>query len=269
MQLTVFTPAYNRAYTLTRLFDSIKMQTASVSFEWIVVDDGSTDETSDLVASWIDDPEVGFEIRYFSQENGGKHVAWNKGLSEARGDLFLPIDSDDYFVADAFDQVLWMWSECDANAKLIGFSGVRRFPGNKDTGGVLNNLGDGYIDYSSVSRRSQGISGDLAEVFFTSELRKYPFPVISHEKFVAEAVIFNRFSNDGYLIRGFNRPLYCSEYLEDGYTKNVDRLLIRNWDGYCLYVKELVHMNASFRAKIILVLGWFYRSLLKALGIVK
>ena len=150
-----------------------------------------------------------------------------------------------------------------------GFSGTRSFPEGKLTGGTIHKAEKGYIDYLSIDRRSKGISGDLAEVFYTEKLRKYPFPVFADERFVPEAVIFNRFSEDGMKLRGFPFPLYHCEYLSDGYTKNVDKLLIRNWKGYTLYLKELLRSSAGFRAKITPFCGYLYRWMLKTLRIVR
>lgn len=268
MLLSVFTPCYNRAYTLTRLFESIKAQKFS-DFEWIIVDDGSSDNTKDLIESWIVDDDLPFEIRYFYQENAGKHVAWNNGLSHARGELFLPVDSDDYFVDGAFESVLKMWKASKDNDQLIAFSGVGVFPGNKETGGFLLTMDEPYKDYSSITRRAEGIDGDLAEIFFTSKLRKYPFPVFEGERFVTEAVVFNRFSKDGYLIRGFAYPIYACEYLNDGYTKNVNHHLISNWKGYKLYIRELMGSNAPISSKFIPFCGFVYRFFLKIFRIVK
>ena len=83
------------------------------------------------------------------------------------------------------------------------------------------------------------------------------------------ALIFNRFSNDGMFIRGFATPLYCCEYLDDGYTKHMDKLLIDNWKGYKLYVKELMKIKTSIRSKVIPLAGFIYRKILKTFKIVK
>lgn len=267
MFITIFTPTYNRAYTLSRLYDSIKGQTGC-KFEWVIVDDGSSDGTDELVRSWMDGDAPAFPIRLFRQENSGKHVAWNKGLSEARGDVFFPVDSDDYLVFGAIASIVKMVSTVGKDdANIIAVSGVREFPGNALTGGLLQTTDKPYIDYSSIDRRSKGITGDLAEAFFTEKLRKYPFPTFAGEKFVPEAVVFNRFSNDGMLIRGFAQPLYHCEYLSDGYTKNTNRLLTVNWRGYSLYVEELMASKVGVRAKAVPFCGYVYRYLLKALHV--
>ncbi|MEE0845046.1 MAG: glycosyltransferase family 2 protein [Eggerthellaceae bacterium] len=270
MLISIFTPTYNRAYTLGRLYDSIRTQVEYAGeTEWIIVDDGSTDETADLVKKWIAENPSEMTIRYFHQKNAGKHAAWNKGLQEALGEIFFPVDSDDYLTPNALHSVEKMVGTVNGSDKIIAVSGTRMFPESKLTGGALLESSTEYIDYSSIDRRSKGISGDLAEAFFTEKLKAYPFPIFSDEHFVPEAVIFNRFSNDGYLIRGFRDPLYCCEYLPDGYTRNVNRLLIKNWKGYTLYIKELMKSPTSPKAKIIPLCGYLYRSLLRAFHIVK
>ena len=270
MFITIFTPTYNRAHTLERLYESIKNQRCC-TFEWVVVDDGSTDETERLVNSWRLASAEDFSIRYFKQENSGKHVAWNKGLREARGDIFFPVDSDDYFTEHALESIVNMVETVRSpqDDNIIAVSGTRCFPGNRLTGGILQSSTEQYIDYSSIDRRYEGIKGDLSEAFFTEKLRRYPFPVIDDEKFVPEAVVFNRFSNDGMLIRGFSDPLYCCEYMDDGYTKNTDRLLIRNWKGYRLYINELMRSPTKIKAKVIPFCGFCYRAVLKLFRIVR
>ena len=266
MFISVFTPAYNRAHTLERLYESLLKQEFQ-DFEWIVVDDGSTDNTRELVEGWSRNSKSRFAIRYCYQANGGKHVAWNTGLSVAAGVVFFPVDSDDYLTDDALVRIAAVAPsamECD---HIIAVSGVRLFPESGLTGGVLQSMKTEYLDYSSIDRRSKGISGDLAEAFFTERLRKFPFPVYPDERFVPEAVIFNRFSNAGYLIRGYSFPLYVCEYLADGYTKNTDRLLTTNWKGYSLYVRELMESDTTVKAKIVPFCGYMYRCLLRLLRV--
>lgn len=267
MLISIFTPTYNRGYILEKLYKSICIQ-RGCKFEWIIVDDGSSDDTEQLVQQWKKEAEAHFEIRYYRQGNSGKHVAWNKGLQEARGDLFFPVDSDDHLTENAVERISQMVATVDED-NLIGVSGTRSFPGGKLTGGIIHEANDGFIDYLSIDRRSSGISGDLAEVFFTDKLRKYPFPVFPDERFVPEAVIFNRFSEDGYKLRGFPYPLYHCEYLSDGYTKNMDKLLIQNWKGYTLYYKELMKSSAKLKAKIIPFCGYIYRRTLRSLKLVR
>ena len=98
---TVFTPTYNRAHTLSRVYKSLADQTFK-NFEWLIVDDGSTDGTKVLIEKWTE--EASFPIRYFYQENQGKHIAHNLGVKKARGELFLSLDSDDTCVPEALER---------------------------------------------------------------------------------------------------------------------------------------------------------------------
>ncbi|MCS2864766.1 glycosyltransferase family 2 protein [Bacteroides thetaiotaomicron] len=102
--VTVFTPTYNRAYILNDLYQSLCRQTCR-KFEWLIVDDGSTDNTEGLVASWLDEGKM--SLRYIKQPNGGKHRAINKGIQEANGDLFFIVDSDDYLAKNAIERILF------------------------------------------------------------------------------------------------------------------------------------------------------------------
>lgn len=95
--LTIFTPTFNRAHTLPRLYESLLNQT-DYNFEWLIVDDGSSDDTSNLIETFKDEK---FPIRYIYQNNGGKHIASNVGLKAAKGDIFVVLDSDDWFYPNA------------------------------------------------------------------------------------------------------------------------------------------------------------------------
>ena len=92
-RMTVFTPTYNRAYILPKLYDSLCQQTVK-SFEWLIVDDGSVDNTQELVEKWIEEKKI--EIRYFKQANGGKQRAHNLGVEKSKEEIFVCVDSDDY-----------------------------------------------------------------------------------------------------------------------------------------------------------------------------
>jgi glycosyltransferase involved in cell wall biosynthesis len=111
---TIFTPSYNRAYTLHRVYESLKAQTYR-NFEWLIVDDGSTDSTSELVKQW--QKEASFAIRYINQENSGKHIAFNRGVREAKGELFINLDSDDSCVPQALERLKYHWDTIPEDQK--------------------------------------------------------------------------------------------------------------------------------------------------------
>ncbi len=224
MRFTIFTPAYNRAHTLGRLFESLKKQSFQ-DFEWLVVDDGSTDNTEALVQSFISQKPF-FEIRYIKTENGGKHRAINRGMPYAKGELTFLLDSDDWLT----DNSLYLIDQAEKSIPLevrnefIGVSGLKI---TKDENIIGKTFTGEYVDASYMQRTKYGICGDKGEVYYTELLKKYPFPEFEGEKFATERLVWNKMSFDGYKIRYFNKPVQYCEYLDDGLTAG----------GYSMYAK--------------------------------
>ena len=256
--ITIFTPTYNRAYILPKLYESLKAQTVK-DFEWLIVDDGSSDSTQQLSEQWQKE-ETGFPIRYIKQENAGKMQAVNKGAANAAGTMFFIVDSDDFLPENAVERIIYWENTISDKKSFAGVAGCRyTFEGD-----VLGSTFSGeYIDLTSLERRKHNILGDKAEVFYTEIIKKYPFPAFEGEKFVPEAVIFNRIANDGYKFRWVNENFYFCDYREDGYTKNVNSNLIKNWQGYSLYIRELLGSRVSVREKAVPALGYVYRWILR------
>ncbi len=244
--ITVCTPTYNRAHLLPDLYNSLQKQTCK-DFEWIVVDDGSTDNTENLVDGWLHNES--FAVRYCKKPNGGKPSAINCGLDMARGEYFWIVDSDDTVTPQAVESCIRWIETLPQNKKFAGVGGLR---GDKN-GGIIGTTFDGeFVDATTLERAKHNICGDKSEVFLTSLLRQFPFPSFDGEKFVPEALIWNRIAQAGYKIRWFNEIIHITEYLEDGLTKNTDRLLINNWKGYSLYVRELLKSSAPLKDKILI-----------------
>lgn len=210
--ITILTPAYNRAYTLQRAYESLCRQT-SMDFEWVVVDDGSTDNTEELMLQWKAETTQ-FPIIYVKQENGGKHRAVNRGVALARGEYILILDSDDYLTDDAVETISKWTQEI---AHLEGFAGVS---GLKD-GANNGNMTADYVDAKNTERRKYGLQGDKAEVYKTEIMRKYPFPEFPGEKFLRENAVWDAIALDGYKLRWYNRVIYKCEYLADGLTQTI------------------------------------------------
>ena len=120
--VTIFTPTYNRAYILENLYESLIRQT-SQKFEWLIVDDGSTDETANLVATWQKENKI--SIRYLKQKNGGKQRAHNKGVEECKTELFVCVDSDDYIADGSIESILKTWKNIKGDDKLAGMIALR------------------------------------------------------------------------------------------------------------------------------------------------
>ena len=259
--ITIFTATYNRAYTLPRLYKSLCRQTMK-DFVWLVVDDGSADETEELIAGWAEEQHE-FEIKYIKQENSGKMQAVNKGVSLADSKMLFVVDSDDYLPENAVERIFYWEGTISGKDGFAGVAGCKYHLDGSLTGTSFEGE---YIDATSLERRSLNINGDKAEVFYTDIIKQYPFPRFEGEKFVPEAVVFNRIASDGYRFRWVNENFYFCEYLQDGYSKNVNANLIRNWQGYSLYVKELMKSKASLKEKIIPLCGYIYRYVLKVFG---
>lgn len=242
--LTIFTPTYNRAYILPVLYRSLQLQTCK-DFEWLIIDDGSTDNTQSLIQAWIDDPANTLDIRYFRQPNGGKHRAINYGVQHARGELFFIVDSDDYLFPDTVSLLLQWWNEIKDKDGYAGICGLRCDPSGNPLGGIPSYTN--YIDTDCLTFRTRyHEKGDKAEAFRTEILKKYPFPEFENERFVTEALVWNRIAQE-YILRYHNRNIYCCDYLPDGLTRSIARHHFASPQGTALYYSELAHWPQTDR----------------------
>lgn len=224
--ICIFTPTYNRAYCLRNLFDSLCRQNAS-NFNWLIVDDGSTDDTEDLVNNLIQ--ESSFPITYIKQENGGKQRAHNKGVSNSNSELFICVDSDDRLVDGALRDIWNCWQKYRSNdhvAGIIALQGPKenvphgtQMPDNVE----LTTMWELYYKYKH--------KGDTVHIYRTDVLSRYPFEVEDGEKFIAETYVYHQIDQD-YCLAILPKVLLISEYLDDGYTKNVRKITRENPKGY-------------------------------------
>lgn len=236
--ITVFTPAYNRGYTIGKLYESLCRQSFR-DFEWLVVDDGSTDDTGTLLAGFIAENKI--PIRYFRQENGGKHRAINRGVREARGELFFIVDSDDHLADDALERVAFHYGNVRDDAAFAGVSGVRAAESGEKIGGEEAWQ---ILDCNCLYfRYKYGAKGDMAEVFRTSVMREFPFPEIPGERFCPESLVWNRMAQK-YKLRYFYEKIYVCEYLPDGLTASIVRQRRRSPEASMLYYSEFFRIAA-------------------------
>lgn len=239
--ITIFTPIYNRAYIIENLYNSLKRQTDK-NFEWLVVDDGSTDNTEELFNKWMSE-ENDFPIRYYKKENGGKCRAINTALDLAKGKLFFTVDSDDYLTDDAVEKILKWEANLPENESFCGLAG-NLGTSNKDTPNTI--FDDNYYDGNLLERYNK-IDGERALAFYTDIHRKYKYPEFEGENFITEAVVWNRMANDGYKMRFYNDIIWVYEYKEDGLTMAGNSLFTNNPHGYGLWLKEKsIFMKESF-----------------------
>lgn len=233
MLLTICTPTYNRAGLLGHLHASLLAQTDR-RFEWVVVDDGSTDGTPDTVRAL---PQSDFPIRYIRKENGGKHTAVNEGVRQGAGDMFMIVDSDDRLAPDAVERILDVAQDVAHNDDFAGVSGTCRTSAGEQIG---SGLPRDVIDADAMQiRYRHHVSGDLSEVFKTGVLRQFPFPEISGERFCPEALVWFRIARAGLKLRYFNEPVYIRDYQQGGLTERIVRIRMDSPVASTTYYREL------------------------------
>lgn len=208
--ITILTPTYNRRHLLERLYISLKKQ-SSLDFEWLIIDDGSTDDTFELIDDFTKESII--RIRYFFKANGGKHTALNIGFEKAKGKWLMVVDSDDYLLTDCVGRLGKVISELEDPFVSISF--LRQYD-NGEIIGQQFSLNEGtYIDNMEL-----GVSGDKADIFRTDIVRNFRFPEYRNETFMAESPLFLYVSQIG-VTKFINFSGHVTEYCDDGLTKNI------------------------------------------------
>jgi glycosyltransferase involved in cell wall biosynthesis len=207
---TVATPTFNRAHTLHRVFESLSAQTYR-DFEWLVIDDGSADDTAERVARW--QAQAVFPIRYLRQENLGKHVACNRAAREARGEFLLGIDSDDACVPQALERLKYHW-ECIPAAERARFCGVATLCVDEKGELVGSKFPWDVTDSDSIEiRYRHKVKGEKWGFIRTEVMRQFPFPEPANVRYVTEAMVFRAIAQK-YKMRYVNEALriyYCHD----------------------------------------------------------
>jgi glycosyltransferase involved in cell wall biosynthesis len=234
-KITIFTPTYNRAHLLERLYRSIQRQTYR-DFEWLIVDDGSKDNTADVIAGFIQE-ENSFPIRFYRKENGGKSRAVNYGLDLAEGELFFIMDSDDYLTDDALEKIVYWENTIQDKHAFCGVAGNR---GTTETETPNVPLKGEYQDCFTLEKYTgnTALFGEHAEALYTDVFRKFKYPEFEGEKYVTPCVAFDRMAAAGYKTRYFQDIVWVCNYLDDGLTKHADSIYVNNPRGYGLTIHE-------------------------------
>lgn len=240
--ITIFTPTYNRAYTLRRLYRSLLQQT-SKDFVWLIVDDGSGDETEGLVRTWIDENKI--EIEYYYQENAGKSSAHNKGVELSHTELFVCVDSDDYLVESAVQEVLEVWSKIERE-EIIG---ILAFRGYEDGSELTKYSLSGETTGKLMNLYRKGIIvGDTMLIYRAELMKECCFPIFENEKFVPEAYLYDQLDEKG-LLYVLPRVLYIGQYLDDGYTKHMAELIVDNPKGYYAWIRQRLEKDGKIKER--------------------
>jgi glycosyltransferase involved in cell wall biosynthesis len=241
VQITVFTPTYNRASLLPRLYQSLAAQTFR-GFEWIIVDDGSTDETRQLVESWKS--SAPFPIRYFWQPNGGKHTAINVGVREAHGRFFCSIDSDDRYVPQTLERFLFHWETIPVAQRdqFVAVCGLDAYESGEIVG---TRFPQDVLDSNDIDIRIKyRVKGDKISMMRTDVMREFPFPE-DLGRFVTEGIVWNRIGRK-YQTRFVNHVFAIIEYQRGGLTDKSRLLQALNAKSNLVYLHELITSGKTF-----------------------
>ena len=246
MLITVFTPAYNRGSYLPKVHESLCKQTFK-DFEWVIVDDGSTDETKELLQTLAEREGTFFPLRYFYQENGGKHRAINHGVREAKGELFLILDSDDTLPPNALERIAYYYQQIKDDPSFGGVCGYMAH----HNGTVIGKGCDiPVLDTNSIELRYKyHVEGDMLEVFRTSVLKEIPFPETKGEKFVPEVLVWNRIACK-YKLRVFHEVVYNRDYLDGGLTDKIVKIRMNSPVASMMTYAELNSYDIPFLSKV-------------------
>lgn len=231
MKLTIFTPTYNRKELLKRAYESLKDQTCK-DFNWLIVDDGSTDDTKAVVDGWIAENIIPIEYHYCT--NGGKMRAHNQGVKNCKTEWFLCLDSDDRLVPDAVDSII----KCIDGIDAANCAGIIAHKGRSTTE-LLSGVPfpEGIKHTTLYGLYLKGFKGETTLVFRTSVLRKYPFPEIEGEKYVPEDYIYDKIDGEyEYIV--LDRILTVCELVSEGYTDSVRKLKEDNKQAWYLYYEQ-------------------------------
>lgn len=243
-KITVFTTTYNRAYILPNLYHSLLRQQTN-DFEWLVIDDGSTDWTAQLVAWWIADAP--FPIRYFKTENGGKPRAINKAVELADTPYLFIIDSDDYVADDTIDFILSKIKDIESSPEICGIGVMQK--NTKNRVGQYTFKDREFIDAHHLERKKYGLDIDCNELYKIEILRQFPFRVWPGELFSPEEIVLYEMDLHGYKVRWYNKVGVISEYLEDGLTVNAFSLLKKNPMGYAMAFNHQLKYKKTFKER--------------------
>lgn len=248
--ISILTPTYNRGKLLLPLYESLKNLTFE-DFEWLIVDDGSEDDTEQYALSWIahNIQNAEFPIRYIKKSNGGKHTAINRGVREANGELILILDSDDTLPADSLATIAQYYEQCKGYKDCAGVCGLMAHHDGQliGTGFPKEPMYESALQFRYAEKGN--VTGDLLEVYKTSVMREFPFPEIENEKFCPESLVWNRIANK-YKLFCFNKVIYYRDYLEGGLTSKIVRIRMNSPIASTMTYAEMLDYNISLKWKI-------------------
>ena len=232
--LCIFTPAYNRAYLLLRLYESLCAQ-SNQDFEWLVIDDGSTDGTELLLQKLQAEGRI--QMRYIVQNNQGMHGAHNTAYQNINSPYNTCIDSDDYAPVDAVEKIL---KACDAlPANCAGIVGLDANTDGQIIGSEFNKT------FTTLEQfYNEGGKGDKKIVYKTEVVKRYPaYPLFEGERYVGLAYLYLLIDKD-YVLKTLNEVLVIVDYQAEGSSNNMLKQYVKNPQGFLFYRTAMIQHSA-------------------------
>lgn len=254
--LTVFTPAYNRAHTLPRTYESLLAQDCK-DFVWLIVDDGSADNTGELVHTW-QEKDNGFEIRYIYKENGGMHTAHNTAYENIDTELNVCIDSDDCMAPGAVEKILRKWD----SVREKGYAGIIALDADMEGNLIGKGFPEGMTETTLMNYYAAGGSGDKKLVYRTDVIKQYPpYPVFEGERYVALAYKYRLIDQD-YKLAVLNEVLCNVEYQADGHSTGMWKEYVRSPRGFAAWRKLCMQYPESKKRLVVDCIHYVAESIL-------
>ena len=242
--LTIFTPAYNRAHTIDRTYQSLIRQTCK-DFLWLIVDDGSTDGTKKLVEGWIRENKI--PITYIYQENQGMHGAHNTAYKNITTELNTCIDSDDWMPHDAVEKIINVWKE----HRHENYAGIIGLDQTADGNLIGTNFPENLKETTLQGFYEAGGQGDKKLVYRTDIIKQYPeYPLFKGERYVGLAYKYMLIDQDWKLIT-LNEPLVTVEYQLEGSSFSMYRQYWNNPKGFAFFRKTEMICTKSLKRQFI------------------
>lgn len=241
--ITVLTPTYNRAYTLEKAYKSLIDQSYK-NFEWIIIDDGSKDDTKNIVEKWMQEDKI--DIQYYYQNNRGKHIAHNLGVEKAKFNLFTCLDSDDWFYPGTLESIMSYSKEIQAE-NICGLIGLDTYENGKVVGDKFPESTETLSWYEIIF--DEKIKGDKTIVFKTKVLKDYPFPENNLDKHMPPSYQLFLMSKR-YKFKVVNDQMKFVEYLPDGITNNIRKKYEIAPNNYAEYRILMANISPTIKFKV-------------------
>lgn len=237
MKFSILTATYNRAKCLPKLYESlIKNKSNDYEIEWLIMDDGSKDETENLIKDYIAKNEI--KIKFFKQQNQGKMTAINNLAQYVTGEIWIECDSDDYFTDGAFDKIKDLYEKNKERKDIYAFAFLKIDQNGNNMGNTFKKEETTMFDLYF----KEGENGEKALVFFADVRKKYKHELEHNEKFVTEARMYHKMDVK-YKMICINKPIMICEYQKDGYSKNIIKQFKNNPYGYYKYFQEILEKD--------------------------